>query len=415
MMRHGERIACPDCGLLQDLPPARAGHRAQCGRCARVLAGLATGRVEVPLALALTALLFFIPAVVLPLLGVASFGAHRYSWLYSGVTAFDAQGFWPLGLLLAAFALIFPLIYLGGLVWVLANLKHHHLEPLGRIPLGRIFRWVGTFRPWMMLEVYLVGGFVAYSRINAVASIEVEAGGWCLLVATFSLMIALTQLDERTVWAALPVPVTSITPPADGFVACTVCDWIAPHDAQGSACARCQATLHPRKPESVQRTIALVTAGYLLYIPANLLPVLTIVRFGHEERSTILSGVFELIRNDLWPLAAIVFAASIVLPLMKLFGLTWMLIAINSRARNLLVSRTRLYRVIDAIGRWSNIDVFMAALLIALLQFGTLTQVYSGPGLLAFAGVVVVTMFATLVFDTRLMWDAAGRNTRVSA
>jgi paraquat-inducible protein A len=131
------------------------------------------------------------------------------------------------------------------------------------------------------------------------------------------------------------------------------------------------------------------------------------VQVGSVEHNTIMSGVLELIHNDLWPLAVIVFVASIVLPLTKLLGLTWMLLAIQLRSGFLLQTRTRLYRTIDLIGRWSNIDVFMGSVLVAVLQFGALTSIHAGPGLVAFAAVVVITMFATESFDARLMWDAA--------
>ena len=406
-----EHVACPDCGLLQDLPHPRPGHVIECARCARVLAGIATGRVDVPLACTTTALIFFVPAAVLPLLHVSTFGAQRFGWISTGITEFRTQGFWPLGALVATFALILPVAYLGGLTLVLASLHSGRTGAIAGLSLGRIFRWVRNLKPWMMLEVFLVGAFVAYSRINDVAGVDVETGGWCLMVASFAMLIALTQLDERTVWEALPIPPEGEARPAS-FIACLACEWIAPRALEGSHCARCEARLHERKPGAVPLTVALTLAGYLLYIPANLLPVLTIVRFGHEDRNTILSGVFELIRNDLWPLAVIVFVASIVLPLMKLFGLTWMIMSVDIRSRALLVPRTRLYRLIDGVGRWSNIDVFMASLLIAVLQFGTLTSVKVGPGLLAFAAVVVITMLATTAFDTRLMWDAAGRNER---
>jgi paraquat-inducible protein A len=199
--------------------------------------------------------------------------------------------------------------------------------------------------------------------------------------------------------------------PAHGrTMSCTICDLIVGQAAAGQHCPRCGAKLRPRKARSTQRTLALVLAGYLLYIPANTLPVLTTVQFGREEHNTILSGVFELIRNDLWPLAIIVFTASIVLPLIKLFGLTWMLAATRLGSDRLLVARTRLYRSIDAIGRWSNIDIFSVSVLVALLQFGALTAVHAGGGLVAFAAVVIITMLATMVFDPRLMWDAGARS-----
>jgi paraquat-inducible protein A len=195
-------------------------------------------------------------------------------------------------------------------------------------------------------------------------------------------------------------------PARDQTVACILCDLIVGIENEGTPCPRCGARLHVRKPASIERTLAFVLAGYLLYIPANTLPVLTTVQFGREEHNTILSGVIELIHNDLVPLAVIVFKASIVLPLVKLFGLTWMLVATKVGSGRFLITRTQLYRTIDTIGRWSNIDIFSVAMLVAVLQFGALTAVHSGPGLVAFAAVVIITMLATSVFDSRLMWDA---------
>src|SRR6185437_3302722 len=137
----------------------------------------------------------------------------------------------------------------------------------------------------------------------------------------------------------------------------------------GGGCPRCGATLHARKPYAFKVTASLVAAGFLLYIPANALPVLTLVSFGHEQSNTIITGVLELIRNRLWPLALIVFLASIVVPLLKLCGLTWMLLATLQGSRRTLLARTRFFRLIDTVGSWSNIDVFVASVLVALLQF----------------------------------------------
>jgi len=256
-----------------------------------------------------------------------------------------------------------------------------------------------------MIEVYLVGGFVAYSRIKVVSTIEIDMGGWCLLAASLLFLLALTQLDARTVWEALPL--RAHTRKGEKTIACTVCDLVVTGTEEGRKCPRCANTLYVRKPDALRRTTALVVAGFLLYVPANVIPVLTTVRLGRADENTILSGVLELVENDLWPLAIIVFSASIILPLMKLCGLTWMLLATHLRSPRLLVGRTRFYRMIDVVGRWSNIDVFAVSVLIAALRFGALTEVHAGSGLVAFAAVVIITMVATTAFDTRLMWDAA--------
>ena len=384
---------------MQMLPVVGRGQTAMCRRCDSTLAGPATGRVDAPLALAGAALVLLLAALVWPLMTVSSLGAARESWLDTCVSALWGQGFLSLAALVAAFTVALPCIYLALLLWVLIALR---LDLGG--PLGRLFRWVQHLRPWMMIEVYLVGCFVAYSRIKVVSTIEIGLGGWCLLGASLLFLLVLTQLDARTVWEALPVKADAGK--GEETIACTVCDLVVTGTEEGGDCPRCAATLHARKPDAFRRTAALVITGFLLYVPANFIPVLTTVRLGRADENTILSGVIELVHNDLWPLAIIVFSASIILPLLKLCGLTWMLIATHLRSRRLLVARTRFYRMIDLVGRWSNIDVFAVSVLIAALRFGALTEVHAGNGLVAFAAVVIVTMVATSVFDTRLMWDA---------
>ncbi len=416
-----ERVACPDCGLVQRLPRVRRRHIAECRRCARLLAGPATGRVDAPLAFALAALLLLIPATVAPLLSVASHGAARTCWLTTGIVGLWQEGFAALAVIVGAFCLVFPYIYVAALIAVLAALR------LGaRERLGPAFRWIMGLRPWTMLEIFLVGCFVAYSRLRLVVGVHVLAGGWCLMGATGALLLALTQLDERTVWEALPA--RRVSPRGsryagsrlgwgadrrarehgehDHAIACTACELLVTGAHAGGACPRCGAALHHRKPHAFRITAALVAAGFMLYVPANALPVLTLVSFGNEQSNTIITGVLELIHNRLWPLAIIVFLASIVVPLMKLCGLTWMLLATLQRSPRRLIERTRFFRLIDTVGSWSNIDVFVAAVLVGLLQFGTIAQARAGGGLMAFAGVVILTMIATRTFDTRLMWDA---------
>jgi paraquat-inducible protein A len=395
-----ERVACPDCGLMQVLPVVRGSQIAVCRRCDSTLVGPATGRVDAPLALAAAALVLLLAALVWPLMTVSSLGAERESWLGTCVAALWEQGFVSLAALVAAFSVVLPCLYLALLVAVLFALRVGWRERL-----GPVFRWAQHLRPWMMMEVFLVGGFVAYSRIKVVATIEIGVGGWCLLGAALLFLLALTQLDARTVWAALPARATAGQ--GNAAIACTVCDLIVTGAHEGTPCPRCAATLHVRKPDALRRTTALVVAGFLLYVPANVIPVLTTVRLGRADENTIMSGVIELVQNDLWPLAIIVFSASIILPLLKLCGLTWMLWATHLRARAGLVGRTRFYRMIDVVGRWSNIDVFAVSVLIAALRFGALTEVHAGTGLVAFAAVVIITMLATSAFDTRLMWDVA--------
>jgi paraquat-inducible protein A len=395
-----ERIACPDCGLDQWLPPIEAGQVAQCVQCKKMLTRRSRGGIDVPLTFAVTALLLFIPANLAPLMSVTERGAERQNWLSTGVAVLWSSGFKLLAILVAAFTIVIPFAYLGLLVIVLGSIRFG-----GPPRLGRLFRWTEHLRPWMMVEVYLVGSCVAFSRLQKIAFVNVGLGGWCLMASAFALLLFAAKLDERRVWDALAPrrPLAAGT----ASISCIACELSVPQARAGDACPRCEAVLHARKPNALHRTTALVIAGFVLLIPANIFPILTIDELGSVDPNTILGGIRELIRADLWPLAVIVFAASIILPLLKLFGLTWMLLLTHQRSSRYLVGRTRLYRLIDLIGRWSNIDVFMLSILVALVQFGALSEVRAGFGAIAFAAVVVVTMIASRAFDSRLMWDAA--------
>jgi paraquat-inducible protein A len=403
-----ESIACPDCGLAQQLPAVAPGCIAECRRCGKLFAQPVPGGRIRSLALIVAALFAWVPGSIGTLMAVSFSGTSRASSLSSGVTALWSTDFRLLALIVATFSILVPSLYLALLAIVLAD-----GPTTGALARGRLFRWVVHLRPWTMLEVYLLGCCVAYSRIRLVANVTVGICGWCLVGATFLTLLAVAELDERSIWQRVPVrrarPELGPEVPAHvRMFGCLSCDFLATVAGERGRCPRCGGALRARKPAAMQRTLALVICGFLLYIPANLLPVLTIERYGQMQTNTILGGVAELMRTGLWPLAAIVFVASVVIPLAKLCGLSWMMWLTRRGSLRWLRGRTQLYRLIDVIGRWSNIDVFMISLLVALVQFGALTRVQAQPGALAFAAVVVVTMVAVKTFDARLMWDAAG-------
>ena len=152
-------------------------------------------------------------------------------------------------------------------------------------------------------------------------------------------------------------------------------------------------------------TWALTITGALLLIPANVLPVMTVIYLGSGEPSTIVGGTLELYHNGLWGIALIVFVASIAVPVMKLVGLVILCLIVQRRWDVPPRQAMRIYRVVNAIGRWSLLDLFMISILVALVDMGAIAEVAAGAGSTAFATVVVVTMFAVRAFDPRLIWD----------
>jgi len=177
------------------------------------------------------------------------------------------------------------------------------------------------------------------------------------------------------------------------------------------SCARCGASLHFRKPYSISRTWALVIAAYVLIIPANLMPVMATGSLFGTEKDTIFGGVQFLWESNSPGLAVILFCASIVIPIAKLLSLTFLLISVQRRSTWQPKTRAHLYRFVEAIGRWSMIDIYVATMLTALVQFGGLMSIRAGPGAIAFGSVVILTIFAAKSFDPRLIWDAMGHST----
>jgi paraquat-inducible protein A len=185
-----------------------------------------------------------------------------------------------------------------------------------------------------------------------------------------------------------------------------VCYKLAP--AAEHRCPRCGAALHVRKPDSLQRTVALVATAALLYIPANVLPIMTTTQLGRATTNTILGGVAILIHHGDLPIAAVIFIASVLVPLGKLFALSWLCWSVARRYPASHHERTRLYRMTELVGKWSMTDVFVVAILVVLVQFTGLLIITPGAAAIAFGGLVIVTMLAAESFDSRLIWDQLG-------
>lgn len=396
---------CPECGLFQAVPTMRPGQVAECTRCGALLRRRRRDALETTLAFSVTGLLLFAIAATTPLLGLRLAGQQRDTTLTALPSAFEDQGIWQLAIVVLATTLIAPVLKLALTAAVIIGLR----TEIAPSTLAAMERWRKRLTPWAMIEVFLLGVFVAYTRLAALA--EVQVGLALYALGGLMLVIVATDawLDEHALWEAIGRQRRTPAPMGHGpLIGCDSCGRVG-RAAPGARCRRCNATLRTRKPDSIARTWALLLAAAALYVPANLYPVLTLIRFGRGHPSTILGGVQELIEYRMWPLAALVFGASIMVPVLKLLSLAYLLIATQRRATWRLRDRTRLYRLVDVLGRWSMIDVFMLSILVALVRMGLLASVIPGLGGVCFAAVVILTMLAAFSFDPRLMWDAAGQ------
>jgi paraquat-inducible protein A len=206
------------------------------------------------------------------------------------------------------------------------------------------------------------------------------------------------------------VSAAALTAAEAGLARCEVCEALVrwgevPRDSE-RRCGRCHSPVHLRRPNSIVRTWSLVLAAYVMYVPANLFAMTVITSMGSSQRDTILSGVQALIAAKWYPVAILIFVASITVPLAKLVTLTGLLLSLHRRSRWRPRDRAELYRAVERIGRWSMLDVFVLTLLIALVQLGSLATIEVGRAGTFFASVVVLTILAAKSFDPRLMWDA---------
>jgi len=174
---------------------------------------------------------------------------------------------------------------------------------------------------------------------------------------------------------------------------------------QRAECPRCGTTVSQGVRGSLQLTAALAVAALILYVPANIYPILRMHFYGAYSESTVWDGVVSLAQTQQYFVAFIVFLASIAIPVLKLGGLLYLVISARFRLGRRLRSRTRLYRFIDAVGPWAMLDVFLLAVLVALVKLGQIATILPGPGLIAFSAVVVLTMLASASFDPRAIWE----------
>jgi paraquat-inducible protein A len=308
-------------------------------------------------------------------------------------------------LIVFLFVLVFPVVRFGAMSAVLLALR------LERRPrwLTPAFRTCNTLQVWAMLDVFLLGLMVAFLRLRSSLYVTLGPGAMCFIAAGFLSLVARATLDKPQIWRMIAPDRTSIRAPT---MVCLSCELVMPLQHKPCICSRCGYSVTVRKKNPYARSLALLLAAGLMYLPANIYPIATIPIDFRPTSYTVLGGVIDLVRSHLLALAALVFTASFTIPLLKMLGLAWCASSALCGSCRFLVSKTRVYRVVEEIGRWSMVDPLTIACFVPVMQFNALIDAHAEPAVLPFSAVVILTTFAVQYFDPRKMWDGAEQQQR---
>lgn len=403
-------ILCSQCDLLVALPELEDGHKAVCPRCGTTLLTQWSSPRQRPTAYALAALCMLVLANLFPFIYMKVAGINSEVSLLEIPGVLFNEDYASLGTFFIAFVQAVPAFCLLTILLLVNRVA---------MPLSlkkRLARILFNLKSWGMAEIFLAGILVSFVKLMAYGDIGVGSSfiPWCLFCVLQ--LRAFQCVDRRWLWDDI-APVPAINAPLkigvagirQGLRSCSCCTAIVPEDQE--VCPRCETKGYIRRRHSLQWTLALLLTSIMLYLPANILPIMITEVLGSKIPSTIIAGVILLWSEGSYPVAGVIFIASIMVPTLKMLAIAWLCWDANGHGRRDSERMHLIYEVVEFVGRWSMIDVFVIAVLSALVRMGGLMSIYPAIGAVMFALVVILTMFAAMTFDPRLSWDRAPDST----
>ncbi|MCW8330920.1 paraquat-inducible protein A [Photobacterium sp. SDRW27] len=385
---------CPGCDLPVMPQVTQRGHSAYCPRCNTRLYRGGVSHFSSELAIAMTCLILFIPAHFFPLITIRLFGVMIPATLPSGTLTL-ASDFPAVAILILFCSTIAPLLVSLSVVSAQVGLKLKHFR------LFRTSLWmIEHLKYWAMFDVFLVSLGISCFKVQDYADIYVGPGLYSLVLLQILMSLLITRISVNRYWEAWKPETDHKTNELE--VHCHTCHLTQAH---AESCVRCASSLYHRMPYSIQKTWAYLIAAAVFIFPANLFPISIFLNNGKRVEDTIFSGVASLIQSDMAGIAIIIFVASIVVPAAKILGLAFILLTIQFKREVNHLQRMKLYRVIQWIGKWSMMDLFVISLMVALIDRDQILDFTPGPGAIAFGVVVVLTMLSAESLDSRLIWD----------
>ena len=374
-MEHTDNLTlvCEQCHTSVKIPSLSHRQRAVCPVCNHTLVSFRNQASEKMLAYSFSAFVFLLLSLPFNFLTFKASGQKHSIDLPTGITVLIEQDYLSLAIITSLATVLLPGIVIVGIFLLsLAQIKQQR-----PFYLNRLFRLVKALLPWSMAEIFLVGTLVSLIKITELADVAIGMSFYAFIGFSALTALCISQFDATRyqMWLSQGVPPSP------------------------KPLSEIQAS------ESIQRTWALLITACILYIPANVLPIMYTELFGQETPNTIIGGVISLWESGSYPVAIVILIASVVVPVAKIVILAWLNFSVQRQKTSSKQLRIRYYRITEAIGRWSMIDVFVVAVLVALIQMGNTLSIYPGQAALAFCAVVFVTMIAAMTFDSRLIWQ----------
>jgi len=374
-MEHTDNLTlvCEQCHTSVKIPSLSHRQRAVCPMCNHTLVSFRNQASEKMLAYSFSAFIFLLLSLPFNFLTFKASGQKHSIDLPTGITVLIEQDYLSLAIITSLATVLLPGIVIVGIFLLsLAQIKQQR-----PFYLNRLFQLVKALLPWSMAEIFLVGTLVSLIKITELADVAIGMSFYAFIGFSALTALCISQFDvtRYQMWLSQGVPPSP------------------------KPLSETQAS------ESIQRTWALLITACILYIPANVLPIMYTELFGQETPNTIIGGVISLWESGSYPVAIVILIASVVVPVAKIVILAWLNFSVQRQKTSSKQLRIRYYRITEAIGRWSMIDVFVVAVLVALIQMGNTLSIYPGQAALAFCAVVFVTMIAAMTFDSRLIWQ----------
>ena len=385
-MRNNEikpaEVQCHECALSVKLPILAERQKAQCPRCGYTFSVIHRNANERIIAFAITGLIFLLASLPFKFLSFSSNGLENHFDIITSFVVLINNNFQLLALIELLTIFAFPCLVLLSVIYLLIPMNKGLYPKHGRRILDMVFKLL----PWTMVEIFFIGVLVSLIKIIAMADIKLGLSFYAFILFALSMTLVVLHLDKHQLYQLLAKVEKAHNIERQQSPPLLKEENSAAHTF------------------SVQKTWALLITAVILYVPANIFPIMTTRILGQEDPSTIIGGVILLWHLGSYPIAIIIFVASVIVPIAKILVLAWLNYSVQKQSDTLSLERVKWYRLAEFVGRWSMIDVFVVIILASLIQLGPSMSITPGIATLAFSAVVIVTMLAAMSFEPQLIW-----------